>query len=565
MITDSIRGRVYNYIDGVLDGSIVASKMVIAACKRHLSDLEKQSTEEFPYYFDMPAAQRNCQFFPSVLKHSIGEFAKHPFELSAFQLFCNWCIFGWKRDSDNSRRFRKVYITMGRKNGKSSWIAGMCHYLACGDIDPATGNPEAVAQILLTATKKEQAKVVYSETERMRFQSPALCKMSHVKYETITYKSSGSYIRTVGSNKPFDGLNPHAVIMDELHAWQEQHRPFYDTMVTGSGSRTQPLHIIITTAGDEDSHLWIADHDYAVDVLNNVFRDETLFAFVAQMDEGDNLGDEGLWKKSNPNLGVSVKLEYLKQRWLEDKSTDVGRNRFKRYHGNMLVTSLSKAFDPVSWDKCEGQLSDWNTADAIGAGVDVGSRDDFAAFAVCARFVMNNDGDSPVYRYEAKSFAYIADDTKRDLSKIPFSTWIYCDLLHREKFPVNALYNDLLSQCRQFDIQTVGYDPNNALQLGEDLTREGIVASRIAQNQLNFNEPIRDFQQAIIDGRMLHDGNALLKWCAGNAVIASDRNERYMFDKRSSSDKIDPIVAIVMAFRVASLAPAKFTGSYLIT
>ena len=565
MITNSIQGKVHNYIDGVLDGSIVASKMVIAACKRHLSDLEKQSTDDFPYYFDHKTAQRNCQFFPSVLKHSIGEFARHPFELSGFQLFCNWNIFGWKRDSDNSRRFRKVYITMGRKNGKSSWIAGMCHYLACGDIDPATGEPEAVGQILLTATKKEQAKVVYSETERMRVQSPALSQMSHVRYETITYKSTGSYIRTVGSNKPFDGLNPHAVIMDELHAWQEQHRPFYDTMVTGGGSRTQPLHLIITTAGDEDSHLWLADHNYACDVLNGIFNDETMFAFIAQMDEGDDLNDENNWKKSNPNLGVSVKLEYLQQRWLEDKSTHVGVNRFKRFHGNMLVTSSVKAFDPVAWDSCEKPFSDWKQADAIGAGVDVGSRDDLAAFAVCARFILDDKGETPVYRYEVKTYAYIADDTKRDLSKMPFAAWIHCELLHREKFPVHVLYNDLLQACKDYDIPTVGYDPNNALQLGEDLTREGIVSVRVAQNQLNFNEPIRDFQQAVIDGRLSHDGNSLLKWCAGNAVISSDKNDRWMFDKRASSEKIDPIVAAVMAFRVASLAPAKFTGSHLIT
>ena len=565
MITSSDQGKVHNYIDGVLDGSIVASKMVVAACNRHIKDLSRQSTDEFPYFFDAANARRTCQFFPSVLKHSIGEFAGHPFELSPFQMFCNWNIFGWKRDSDYSRRFRKIYLTLGRKNGKSTWIGGLSHYLACGDIDPATGKPEAVGQILLTATKKEQAKVVYSEAERMRLQSPSLFKMSHVRYETITYKATGSYIRTVGSNRPFDGLNPSAVIMDELHSWQEQHRPFYDTMVTGSGSRTQPLHIIITTAGDETSQLWLADYNYSKDVLNGLFKDESLFAFIAEMDDGDELGDESLWQKSNPNLGVSVKLDYLRQRWLEDKNTEVGKNRFKRYHGNMLVSSTAKAFDPETWDACAKALSDWHDADAIGIGVDVGSRDDFAAFAVCARFVLKDDGETPIYRYEVKTFAYIAEDTKRDLSKLPFSTWIHCDLLTKAKFPVHDMYANIMSHCNEFDIQTVGYDPNNALQLGEDLTREGIVAVRVAQNQLNFNEPIRDFQQAITDGRLSHDGNPLLKWCAGNAVVSSDKNDRWMFDKRSSSEKIDPIVAAVMAFRIASLAPTKFSGSHLIS
>lgn len=565
MITSGVRARVDEYMQGVLDGSIVASKLVRLAVQRHITDLTKESTQEFPYYFCRKTAEGVCQFFPMLLKHSIGEFAGLPFELSGFQLFSIWVAFGWKRDADNSRRFRKLYISMGRKNGKSSWISGICHYLACGDIDPATGKPEAVGQILLTATKKEQAKVVYSETERMRNQSSILAKMSSVKYETITYKSSGSYIRTVGSNRPFDGLNPSAVVMDELHSWQEQHRPFYDTMVTGSGSRSQPLHIIITTAGTNESHLWLADYNYAVEVIQDVFKDESLFAFIAELDPEDDPGDESAWAKSNPNLGVSVKLDYLRQRWSEDKNTSVGINRFVRYHGNRLVSTTEKAFDAAQWDACEAPLSDWTKADATGCGVDLGARDDLAAFSLCARFVVDASGEQPIYRYEIRSYAYIADDCKRDMTKLPFSTWLYCGLIRKSKYPLSDLQSDLIGFCREFHIENVAYDPYNAQQLAEDLTREGIVAVRMAQNQLNFNEPIRDFQQLLIDGRFNHDGNALLRWCAGNAVISSDRGDRWMFDKPKCSEKIDPLVSSIMAYRMASLAPAKTTGSLLIT
>jgi len=561
VITSGVRARVQEYIDGVLEGTIVTSKRVREAVQRHETDLTKQSTDEFPYYFDHQHATQVCNFFPLVLRHSIGEFARMPFELSPFQLFCTWCMFGWKREGDNSRRFRKIYISMGRKNGKSSWVAGLCHFLACGDIDPATGQPEAVGQILLTATKKEQAKVVYSETERMRLQSSALVRMSNVRYETITYKHNQSYIRTVGSDKPFDGLNPHVVVMDELHAWQEHHRPFYDTMVTGGGSRTQPLHLIITTAGDDSSHLWLADYRYASSVVSGEFKDETLFAFICELDETDEPGDEACWPKANPNLGVSVKWDYIRQRWAEDQHTGLGINRFTRYHGNRLVSSNTKAFDLAQWDACERQLSDWTKADCVGAGVDLGARDDLAAFALCARFPVDDQAETIVYRYEVKAYAFIASDCRRDLNQMPFSTWIHLGLIDKSKYPISDLQAKLIERCNEYEIKTIAYDPYNGQQLGEDLAQEGITAARMAQNQTNFNEPIRDFQQAIIDGRLSHDGNPLLRWCVSNAVVNSDRSDRWMFDKSKSSEKIDPLVATVMAYRIASLAPQRATGS----
>lgn len=564
MIINEVHAKVNDYIEGVLNGSIVVSARVRNAVERQVRDMERQSTDSFPYYFDIKAAQKACKFFPAVLKHSIGEFASMPFELSPFQLFCQWVIFGWKRDCDGSRRFRKAYISLARKNGKSSWIAGLCHYFASSDIDPKTGKPEAVGQILVTATKKEQAKVVYSEAERMRLQSPSLRNASGVRYETITYKDSQSYIRTVGSDKPFDGLNPHVVVMDELHAWQEHHRPFYDTMVTGSGSRTQPLLLMITTAGDDTSYLWLDVYNYACSVVKGDFQDETFFAFVCELDEQDDPGDETTWVKANPNLGVSVKLDYLQQQWNEARHTAAGINRFTRYHGNRLVSCMSKAFDLVQWDGCQGELSNWGEADCVAAGGDLGARDDFAGLGLCARFQIGTADDKPIYRYEIRSKAYIADDTTRDLTKVPFATWLHTGLIHKSRYPIADMTADAIEYANAFGIGSIAYDPYNGQQFGEELSREGITAARMAQNQTNFNEAIRDFQQCIVDGRLKHDGNPLLRWCVNNAVIAADRQDRWMFDKRSSSEKIDPLVAVVMAFRVCSMAPQRATGSLYI-
>lgn len=562
MITNGVAGRVEAYIDGVLSGQIVACERVKDAVRRHVSDMERQSTDDFPYHFDRRWAASVCQFFPVMLRHSIGEFAGRPFELEPWQAFSLWCIFGWKRDDDNSRRFRKVYWSMARKNGKSSVAAGLCLFLGAADIDPATGKPEAVGQILLSATKKEQAQVVYGEAERMRQQSPTILKMTECKNETITFKNSGSYIRKVSSDKSFDGLNPHCVVMDELHAFGDHHRDFYDTMVTGSGSRTQPLHLIITTAGADDSHLWLENYNYAVNVVRGTFKDDSLFAIIYELDEKDDPGDESNWIKANPNLGISVKLDYLRERWNEDKASAIGRNRFLRYHGNHIVSSTERAFDLEAFDRCVGELSDWRQADVVGAGVDLGSRDDLAAYAMCARFPMSVGEDGkPVDRYEIRCRAFIADDSKRDLSVMPFSQWVYNGELVKHQYPIEELQASLIEDLERYEIKTVAYDPYNGQQLGEQLGKIGATAARMAQNQSNFNEAIRNFIQLMEEGRLVFEDSKLLRWCAGNAIICKDRQDRWMFDKRDSKDKIDPIVAAVMAYRIASLEPERSSGN----
>ncbi len=571
MITSGISAKIDAYVSGVISGDIVACKRVTQAAQRYVDDLARQNTDEFPYYFDRKWATLVCEFFPCVLKHSIGEFAGRPFELEPWQAFCIWNIFGWKRASDNSRRFRKIYWSMGRKNGKSSVAAGLCLFLASGDIDPATGKPEAVGQVLLAATKKEQAAVVYGEAERMRSQSNALKSMSDVKHETITFKHSGTYIRKVSSDRPLDGMSPSAVCMDEIHAWGHHHRKFYDTMVTGSAARTQPLQIIVTTAGADDSYLWLENYDYACQVLDKNYKDESLFAICYELDAEDDPADENLWIKANPNIGISCSMDYLRQRWNEDKHTAIGRNRFMRYHGNRIVSSTEKAFDLADFDKCHGELSDWSKADAVGAGCDLGSRDDLAAYGLCARFPIGEQDDgTPIYRYELKVRCFIAEDCRRDLSRNPFAQWIYQGKLEVHKYPIAELQNKLIADCQELGIRRVAYDPYNGQQLCENLEQEGIEAARMAQNSTSFNEPIRDFIQAMKDGRLRFDDKELLRWAASNAIIVRDNADRWMFDKKTSSEqknnaKIDPIVASVMAFRICSREQHRATGSLLIT
>lgn len=544
---------VESYCEGVMSGEIPAGKYVRLAVERHLNDLQRQRTENFPYYFDEEEASDACLFFPVAFRHAKSKWAGKPFELSPWQMFCNACLLGWKR-LDGTRRFRRAHVSVARKNGKTTWCGGLAIYLGFAD-------NEAAAEVYIGATKIDQARLLFRDSESMVRQSPALMKHAKLLKDNVSFPGVSSFIRPLGSDKPFDGLNPHAVFFDELHAWKELHRPFYDTMRTGSGARPQPLICTITTAGDDRSQLWKEETGYIKNTLDGVINDESIFGFIATIDEEDDPLDPECWIKANPNLGVSVGHEYLEEMAKEARHDFVSMNRFKRYHCNIMVSSSERAIDPVLWANACDDLSDWRDADAVGAGFDLGGRDDLAAFALCARFL---DGETeegqPIYRYELRQKSYMAEDTKRNLAEEPIASFIAQGLLPIEKHAIQRLRDDLIGECEKYGIEYIAYDPYQAMQLAADLEENGLKPVKMPQNYAQFNEPIRSFLADLHEHRIAHEGDSILTWCAGNAVVVQDRSEKWMFDKAQSKQKIDPLVASIMAYRAARLAPAAFRG-----
>lgn len=547
------------YIADVLSGEVVACELVKAACQRHLDDLARANSDEFPYYFDESEANAVCEFFPLALRHSKGKFAKLPFELEPWQVFITWTLFGWKRCADHTRRFRKAYLSYARKNGKSTQAAGYGLYGLTWDSEPG-------AEIYVSATKKEQAQCVFTEAERMRRSSADLSRLSKNHTNNIFVEETNSFFRPTSSDKPLDGPNPHFVIFDELHAWRQVHRKFYDTMVTGGASRTQPMQITITTAGDDKSLIWLEEYNYSAAVTRGEIEDESVFTFIAEIDDDDDPLDPACWIKANPNLGVSVSEEYLHDQARDAQNKPSFYSVFVSKHCNKITSSKQSAFDMDAWDACEGDLSDWRDADAFGAGVDLGGRDDLAAAAIVARFphetITNDDGDEQtIYRYEVQVRVYLAEDSPRDVTKQPFAAWVHGGQLTVCKHPIARLQADLIQDCSDLGVSEVAYDPYNGQQLSEDLSAEGLKAAKMAQNYSMFNEPIGDLLEAVLAGRFVHDGNPLLRWAVKNAVTVKDRQLRVMFDKSASSEKIDPAVAMTMAFRIASTAQTRASGS----
>lgn len=558
---------VEKYVDDVLSDRVLTCVSVRAAVSRYVRDIERQGTEEFPFVLSDNVGSACCDFFPDVLRHSIGKMAGKPFELEPWQIFGIYNIFGWKRIADNSRRFRRFFWSMARKNGKSCMGSGFAILGGMADVNPETRKPEAVAEVLLCATKIEQVrKVMYAEIERMRLQSEYVKALSTAINKQISFSHNGGSIRCIGSDKPFSGLNPHLILMDEKHEWREHHRKFYDTMMTGSGNRVQPLIGDFTTAGDDTSQLWQEDYDYATGVARGEFEDETYFSYIFELDESDDPLDESLWIKANPNLGVSIPIQYLREEAQQAKTSPVALNRFTRFHCNRKVSSFDRLILPDDWDNCADELSDWATADAITAGIDLGGRDDLASFGVIARFPVDEDDEGKmIWRYEGFTRSFIVDETHRDLTKQPWAGWIADGQLRVTRYVVSTLRDEFLKYADELGIRAVAYDPYNAAQLGDELSQAGIEVLKMPQNEYHFNEPIEELLAAIRENRIRPDVNdKVLRWCSLNAMVRKNSQDKMMFDKRNSSEKIDAIVALTMALRLSMLAPSRPTGPLFI-
>lgn len=560
---------VFGYAKDIVSGKIKSCKSVRGACSRFLEDLKRECTPDFPYYFDRLHAANVCLFYPTLMKHSIGKDVGKPFYLMPWQAFAIANLFGWKRQENQCRRYKKAYISVARKNGKSTLAAALCLFAAGYDYNPVSDGFEAVAQVVIAASKKEQAdRVTMAEAVRMRGQSEKIKEMSEYKNRQVTFGHNSGHIIAVGSDRAFDGLNPSMVVIDELHAFRSNgnQAEFYDTMQTGSGARSQPLFIITTTAGSTTSELWKSEWKYATGVAQGDYKDETYFSLSYELDDEDDALDPDLWIKANPCLGVTLTHEYLNDQSKPAAADNIALSRFTRYHGNRMVSSLDGAFNLNHWDACKGELSEWKDADAIAGGIDLGGRNDLAAFAMVARFKTGkvNDVGSPVYRYEAKTFSYISTETTRDLSKEPFDSFVSSNLLRTSKYPVSELEQDFIMEARKHGCQEVAFDPYQAQRSSENLESNGIPAVAMPQTTGHFNTPITELRQCMADGRFTHDGNPLLKWCIGNAVTETDKQDRMMLCKRESIEKIDPAVALVMAFSRAAAAAGRADSYFLI-
>ncbi|MGF7429594.1 terminase large subunit [Thermoanaerobacterium thermosaccharolyticum] len=490
------------------------------------------------FWFDENAANRAVIFFERYLKHTKGKWAGAKFELMDWQK--NDIIrplFGWKR-KDGTRKYRTAYIEIPRKNGKSTLSSGIALYLLFAD-------NEYGAEIYSAAADREQAAIVFEIAKAMVEASPALKKRAKIYKRSIVVPKTMSSYKVLSADAPTKhGLNAHGIIFDELHA--QPNRELWDVLTTSTGAREQPLVVAITTAGyDKNSICW-EQHDYARKVLDGIIDDPSFFAYMAAADENDDWRDPKTWKKANPGLGQTVKLEYLEQEAKKAEQIPAYQNTFRRLHLNQWTQQDERWLDMAAWDATAGVV---NANKLIGhecyGGLDLASTTDIAALVLL--FPMDN-GNYHILPYFWIPEANMKERIIRD--KVPYDAWArdgFIEATEGNVIDYGVIRKRINELGRIYNIKEIGHDPWNATQLSLELDGDGFTMVPIRQGFASLSSPTKELMNLVLSKKIKHGGNPVLRWMADNMVVKQDPAGNIKPDKSKSTEKIDGIVALIMA------------------
>lgn len=538
-----------DYCDDVLSGRRVTGQLQRAAVERFKGDLKRAQTVDCPLWFDERKATFAIRFI-GLLEHTTGDFDKRPFELEDWQVFIVANLFGWRWKATGKRRFKKGHIEIGRKNGKTALAAAIALLLLVMDGEPR-------AEVYAVATKRAQSKLAWQEADRFRSRNGWLAeRVSSVPSEYLMkVPADDSIFRALGGDGGGDdGLNPSAVIFDEIHEWKSiGHLALWDKMRTGSSTRAQPLFLTITTAGDTKSYLWKSERKYAEAVARGEQFDDTLFSFVCALDRDDDIFDPDNWPKANPGLGTIKKRSDLEMLANEARMNPTAERQLKRYHCNLMVEPTAQGISAASWKLGAKPLPDLTGRICYGA-IDLGWRDDLAAF-----WLMFPPLSATVGEYFTLGWALCPQQGSRDLSTGEWPAWLSQGLLIATDGPTTDVtkIHELVALARKkYQLKGIALDGNNARQLGTELEAKGLAVVEHGQKGIHYNEPLRSLKALCNDGRLIHGGNPLLTWCVENMVVAMSGGLMRPA-KEHSRDKIDPAVAMIMAYSLCLFGPGK--------
>jgi phage terminase large subunit-like protein len=535
----SAKDKVTRYALDVTSGRIVAGLRVKQACERHLRDLERQGTKGFPYIFDPSKAERVFAFF-GFCRHVKGKFAGQSIELTGWQQFIVGSVFGWVHQDTGLRRFRKAYVQVGRKNGKSTMLSGLGLYMLMAD-------SEFGAEVYATATKSDQAKIVYDAARIMASRSPDLLKrLEPGKAETIHLATESKFMPLSKDTKSLDGLNPHLGIIDEYHAHLDS--SMYDVIVSGMGQRTQPLLFVITTAGFDLDRPCYEEYTYCCKLMDGTLSNEEYFVYIAQLDAEDNPKDESVWIKANPLLATTKEgMAYLRSELQVALDVPSKMRNFLTKNMNQWVDQKEDGYMPMEkWAACDGEIPELRGQDCY-VGVDLSAKIDLTS--VGFEFPLE-DG-----KYAVLSHSFMPSDTvvaKRKTDKVPYDLWIKQGYITETEgsvvdYDVIAKYIKEQAAANGWVVREICCDPWNSTQFATDMQNDGFVMVEIIQGIKTLSEPTKHFRESVLSGKVIHDGNPVLTWAMSNAVTRQDHNENIMLDKQKARQRIDPVAALMNA------------------
>ena len=506
-------------------------------------------TEPSPdFTFDEQAADRAVAFFPRFLRHVKGQWAGQPFVLQPWQEDkIVRPLFGWKRP-DGTRRYRILYNEVAKKNGKSALGSGLALLLLMADHEPG-------AEVYSVAADRMQAGIVFDVAKAMVENSPELASRCRCYKRALVVESTNSAYHVLSSDVPTKhGLNAHGIIFDELHA--QPNRDLWDALSDAGIARTQPLLIALTTAGyDRHSICW-EQHEYALKVRDGIIYDPTFLPVIYSANPDDDWTASETWSAANPNIGVTIQPEELAQKCKKAQNTPAYENTFKRLRLNLWTEQATRWLAMEVWDACTGEID----AKALEgqhcfAGLDLAKTRDVSALVL----YFPGEGDQPS---DVLPFFWVPEEdirTRSHRDRVPYDVWVSQGYI--ESTPGNVTDYAWIRDCvnklaEKYSIIEVAYDRTFATQLITELTDDGFTMVPFGQGFLSMAAPTEALERLVLGQLIRHGGNPVLRWMASNVCVTQDPAGNLKPDRSKSSEKIDGIVALIMAIGRAMVQPA---------
>ncbi len=507
-----------------------------------------------------PRAARAVGWYEEVLVHTKGRWARRPFLLEPWQrddLVVP--LFGTARFDEQLgeyvRQFSLAWIELARKNGKSEFVAGAGLLLLCGD-------DEEEAEVYGAAKDRDQAGVVYQVAKRMVELSPALSKRLAVidSRRRIIDPKTGSFYQVVAADGSGNlGSNPHGVLFDEVIT--QPNRELWDALKTGMGTRSQPLMLAATTAGNDPSSMAAEEHLHSERVISDPELDPARFVFMRNTPPDVDWQDEANWYYANPGLGSFKRVQAMRDEALEAAESPAKQNAFFQYHLNIWVRQVTRWLDLGLWDANGGRFDGEElVAKECFAGLDMASTTDFAAWVLVFPGVLEDgQADAVLPRFWTTEKMV---SSRKDAMRARFEEWARArqmEVCPGDTIDLDAMRAQIDRDMQMFRVRGVGYDRWGANELVHWMkARKGDEwAKGIPQTTTALNAPSLELERRLARRRLRHGGHPVLRWMADNVQATRDSQGNVKPDRAKSKEKIDGVAALVDALAVMLEAPQK--------
>lgn len=488
-------------------------------------------------------------FFRGCLTHTKGALAGSPFVPSPWQVSSILSpLFGSVLPS-GLRQYRTCYVEIPRKNGKSTLAAGVALYLLFADREPG-------AEVVSAAADRDQASIVFDIAKSMVQACPLLRERCNIYRKEIVTRNGNRYWAISADAFTKHGLSPSGIIFDELHTQPD--RELWDVLTTGTGARRQPLTLALTTAGYDRSSICWEIHQRAIRIRDGIEADPTFLPVIFAADEGDDWTKETTWKKANPGYGVSVQRDYFERKVVEAMSSPATEQTFRRLHLDQWTESQTRWVSMDRWDACNGPVI---PADLVGrecyAGLDLASTMD-----LCSLVLLFPDGPG----YQILPYYWVPEAAARKRvreGRTPIDSWAHSG--HIDTTPGDVLDYDRVrvkvnELSRTYNIRELAIDRWNATQLAVQLQGDGVNVVMFGQGYQSMSSPTKELEKLILARRVAHGGHPVLRWNVSNVTVEQDAAGNVKPSKRKSAEKIDGVVATIMALGRAMVATETVTG-----